>query len=469
MTQLSLPYPNPKQEQFLLARARHVGFGGARGGGKSFAVRMKATLLALRYEGIRILIVRRSFPELTGNHITILKTELKDIARYNDRDKVLRFDNGSTIHFGYCDNDGDLQRMQGMEYDVIFLDEATQLSEFQMKSIAACVRGVNDFPKRVYYTCNPGGQGHSYIKRVFIDRRFEEGEDPDDYLFIQSLLYDNKALMRAQPDYKKQLESLPPALRLAWLEGRWDIFKGQFFEELRLSPDPGLCQKAGISVEQAEKEHRFTHVIKPFDLTLPRYDAWHYLRSYDFGYHKPFSVGYWAIDPDGVLYRIAEYYGCTSVPNEGLRLSPEEQFSRILEFEHSHPFLRGRKFHDSVADPSIWDRSRGESIADTAARHGIYFTPGDNRRIPGWMQVHSRLRFDKNGRASLYVFDTCAAFIRTLPALMFSSGSPEDLDTAAEDHVADEVRYLCMARPVKPVLPTVKKELAFDPLSSLPF
>ena len=131
---------------------------------------MKAKLLALRYAGIRILIVRRTYPELINNHINILRAELLGIAKYNDKDKVLKFANGSTINFTYCDNDKDLDRLQGVEYDIIFLDEATQLSEYQMKTITACLRGVNEYPKRVYYTCNPNGQGMQYIKRIFIDR-----------------------------------------------------------------------------------------------------------------------------------------------------------------------------------------------------------------------------------------------------------------------------------------------------------
>ena len=122
---------------FLADRHRHIAFGGARGGGKSWAVRTKAKLLAFRYAGIRILIVRRSYPELINNHINILRRELKDTAIYNDRDKILKFINGSTINFMYCDNDGDLERLQGVEYDVIFIDEATQLSEYQMKTISA--------------------------------------------------------------------------------------------------------------------------------------------------------------------------------------------------------------------------------------------------------------------------------------------------------------------------------------------
>ena len=200
MQRLRIPAPQEKQRSFLLAKKKHVGFGGARGGGKSWAVRTKAKLLALRYAGIRILIVRRTYPELINNHIGILRTELCGIAKYNDKDKVLKFRNGSSIHFAYCAKDADLDRLQGVEYDVIFLDEATQLSEFQMKAIIACLRGVNAFPKRVYYTCNPGGQGHAYIKRIFIDRKYDEGEDPDDYEFIQSRVTDNAAMLQAQPD-----------------------------------------------------------------------------------------------------------------------------------------------------------------------------------------------------------------------------------------------------------------------------
>ena len=156
--------------------------------------------------------MRRTYPELINNHINILRSELLGIAKYNDKDKVLKFTNGSTINFMYCAKDSDLDRLQGTEYDIIFLDEATQLSEYQMKTITACLRGVNDFPKRVYYTCNPGGQGHQYIKRIFVDKRYEDGEVPDDYTFIQSLVTDNKVLMESQPDYIKQLEALPPKL-----------------------------------------------------------------------------------------------------------------------------------------------------------------------------------------------------------------------------------------------------------------
>ncbi len=463
--QLILGVPNEKQKLFLEATQRHIGFGGARGGGKSWVVRDKAKRLALRYAGIKILIVRRTYPELIHNHIDTLRGELSGIAKYNKTEKTFKFPNGSTIAFGYCNHDRDLDRYQGAEYDIVFLDEATQLQQLWIQKITACVRGVNGFPKRVYYTCNPGGVSHGYFKRLFIDRKFEAGEKPEDYRFIQSLVTDNKVLLESQPEYVRQLEALPPKLRSAWLEGRWDIFEGQFFEELRTVPDSVKCAQAGLTPEEARQQHRWCHVIPPFDLNAGVCRSWPILRSYDFGYNKPFSLGYWTVDSDGVLYRILELYGCTQTPDEGVKWSPEEQFKKIAELEQQHPWLKGRKIVDSVADPAIWDSSRGESIAETAARYGIYFTPGDNARIAGWMQVHYRLQFDENGYARMYVFDNCKAFIRTMPLMMYSQNNPEDLDTTLEDHCPDEVRYLCMSRPIKPVIRQESEVILTDPLN----
>lgn len=465
MSTIDLSQISDKQYAFLSADKKHVGFGGARGGGKSWSVRAKAKILAACYPGIKLLIVRRTFPELVNNHINQLRDELHGLAKYNKTEKVFTFPNGSTIKFGYCNADKDLDQYQGAEYDVIFLDEATQLQEMWIKKISACVRGVNEFPKRIYYTCNPGGASHGYFKRLFIDKRYEAGEDPEDYAFIQALVTDNKALMASQPDYIKQLEALPPKLREAWLYGRWDIFEGQFFEDFRLTPDPQKCAEAGISVEDALTQHRWTHVIEPFDLNVGACRGWNIMRSYDFGYNKPFSLGYWAVDYDGTLYRILEVYGCTQTPDEGVKWSPDEQFRRIRELEQEHPWLKGRKIVDSVADPAIWDCSRGESVAETAARYGIYFSPGDNNRIPGWMQVHYRLQFDQNGYSRMYVFNNCKAFIRTMPLMMYSETKPEDLDTKLEDHCPDEVRYMCMSRPVKPIIPVERKVILSDPLN----
>lgn len=447
---LKIEAPNPKQRLFIKDRHKHIAFGGARGGGKSWAVRAKAKILSMEYPGIRMLIVRRTYPELVNNHINILRKELNGIAKYNDKDKVLKFKNGSTLNFMYCANDGDLDRLQGVEYDVIFLDEATQLSEFQMKSITACVRGVNRFPKRVYYTCNPGGQGHGYIKRLFVDRKFRDGEIPEDYSFIQSLVTDNTALMQSQPEYIKQLEALPFKLREAWLFGKWDIFEGQFFEDFV------------IGDEQAQKERKYTHVIEPFD--IPR--EWNIYRSFDFGYAKPFSCAWWAVDYDGRLYRILELYGCRpDEPDVGVKWSPDEIFKEIARIEDEHKWLKGKKIF-GVADPAIWDASRGDSISDTAEKYRIYFEPGDNKRLPGWMQCHYRLQFDKEGIPMMYVFNNCKGFIRTIPTLMYDENKVEDVNTKQEDHIADEWRYMCMAQPITPVIEQEVKPAVFDPLST---
>ena len=463
---LVLSQPTEKQAMFLSAKVRHVGYGGARGGGKSHIVRDKSKRLCLRYPGIRVLIVRRTMPELRANHINVLKGEIPtSIARYNQQERTFFWSNGSTIKFDYCDNDNDLMHFQGCEYDVIFLDEATNLLQEWIEKIVVCCRGVNNFPKRIYYTFNPGGPSHGYFKRLFIDRNFQGSERPEDYVFIQALVTDNKYLMESQPEYKAFLENLPPKLRAAWLDGAWDIFEGQFFEELRFKPDAQKCIEAGITQEQALQQHRWTHVIEPFDLNAGEKRGWNIMRSYDFGYNKPFSLGYWAVDYDGVLYRILEMYGCTQTPDEGVKWSPDEQFKRISQFEREHPWLKGRKIVDSVADPAIWDQSRGESIAETAARYGIYFSPGDNNRIPGWMQVHYRLQFDENGYSRMYVFNTCKAFIRTMPLMMYSETKPEDLDTKLEDHCPDEVRYMCMSRPVSPIILEEPKQILSDPLN----
>ncbi|MBQ4565780.1 MAG: phage terminase large subunit [Oscillospiraceae bacterium] len=443
MKELMIPQPNGKQLEFLRATAAYVGFGGARGGGKSWVVRYKAVLLCLQYPGIQVMIVRKTYPELSENHILPLcrilncfATKKSDkLAVYKDSKKYILFPNGSRILFRYLDNEKDAERFQGTEVDVLFVDEATQQSRSKIEKLTACVRGANDFPKRCYYTFNPGGEGHDWAKRLFIDRRFEGAEKPEDYVFIQSLLTDNRALMEQDPGYLRRLEALPPKLRRAWLEGDWNVFDGQFFEEFRDDP-------AHYS------DRRFTHVIEPF--AVPSH--WSVCRSFDWGYNKPFSCGWWAVDPDGTVYRILELYGCSGSADEGVRWTPDRVFGEIHRIETEHPLLRGRHI-TGVADPAIWDAQYGESIADVAAKHQVWFRPGDHQRIPGWLQLHYRLQFDENGYPGLYVFRNCRALIRTLPTLRYDPHRPEDLDSSGEDHAADETRYFLMSRPIRPKEP----------------
>lgn len=441
---LNIPDPNEKQKLFLSAKVKHVGYGGARGGGKSWAVRTKAKLLALRYPGIKQLIVRRTYKELTGNHINILRTETLGIAKYNSTDKVLKFANGSTIEFMYCARNSDLDALQGQEYDVIYLDEATQLSEYQMKAITACCRGVNDFPKRIYYTCNPGGQGHAYVKRIFIDKRYLASENPGDYEFIQALVDDNTALMEAQPDYVAQLDALPEKLREAWRFGRWDVFEGQVFAEFVDDPEH-------------YRDRVQTHVIEPFKIP----DSWKIYRGFDWGYAKPFSVGWYAVDHDNVMYRFREMYGCTGEADRGVEWTVQRVANEIRRIEETDAQLKGRQI-TGIADPAIWQEDGGESIAETMQRQRVYFHKADHKRLPGKMQCHYRLAFNGEGIPRFYVFNTCKHFIRTIPALIYSETDVEDVDTKMEDHIYDEWRYVCMARPLAPLEKHTAKEIDVD-------
>lgn len=449
MAQLSIviPEPNEKQKRFLSDHHKYVAFGGARGGGKSWCVRVKSTLLSFQFTGIKVMIMRRSYPELYANHIKPLLAMLPiGSYKYNDSKKELTFPNGSTILFRYCNNDKDLLNYQGTEVDVLFIDEATQFTEEQYKILIACVRGVNNFPKRVYLTCNAGGIGHQWVKRLFITKSYAEGENPDDYSFIQSLVTDNKALLKEQPDYLKQLEALPPKLKEAWLYGNWDIFEGQFFEDF-------------VDRPENYDSKTWTNVIEPFEIP----DGWKIYRSFDWGYNKPFSCGWWAVDYDGVAYRILELYGCTKTPNEGVKWTPPQVFAEIARIEREHRWLKGKKVV-GIADPAIWNAETGKSIADVASEHSVFFQKGDHERIAGWMQVHYRLAFDENGYPMMYVFSNCKAFIRTIPLLQYDDHKPEDLDTSGEDHVADEVRYFLMSRPIKPRIPKKPDEFEKNPL-----
>lgn len=278
----------------------------------------------------------------------------------------------------------------------------------------------------------PGGQGHAYIKRVFIERRYLPNENPEDYMFIQALVDDNTALMEAQPDYVAQLEALPDKLREAWRFGRWDVFEGQVFGEFVDDPEH-YYDRVG------------THVIEPFEIP----EWWKMYRGFDWGYAKPFSVGWYAVDDKGTIYRIRELYGCTGEADRGVEWAVTKVAAEIQRIEETDHQLKGRQIL-GVADPAIWQENGGESIAETMERHRVYFDKGDHARLPGKMQCHYRLMFDDKGKPMFYVFNTCKHFIRTIPALIYSETDVEDVDTKMEDHIYDEWRYVCMARPIKP-------------------
>lgn len=419
---LILGTPNAKQKEFLLSMIRYTAYGGARGGGKSWAVRFKAVLLALNYAGITILILRKTYPELLQNHILPLNAMLKDIARYKETDKTFYFPNGSRIIFGYCDTDKDVKRYQGTEYDVIFMDEATHFSEFVFACLKACIRGTNGLPKRFYLTCNPGGVGHEWVKRLFINRDFRAGEKPEDYTFIKATVYDNTNLMEADPEYVAQLESLPPDLRKAWLDGSWDLFAGQFFPEW--NPD--------------------VHVIEP--IMIPKH--WRKYVALDYG--SDMLACYWiAIDEHGVGYVYRELYegrdNHKGANNAGHIASAAVERIKELTPDDEEIYLY-------LAPPDLWNKSNqtGRSTADTFRDYGISLTKVSNDRINGWMEMKEWLRVvpDENGDpfTRLRVFTTCPNLIRCIPALQYDEKIVNDAAKQPHEitHAPDAMRYFCV-------------------------
>lgn len=445
-----------KQSEFISSDADEVLYGGAAGGGKTYAQIIDSFLKAVKHPGIKQIIFRNSYPELNRSVIlNALSVIPKELYTYSGTEHRMRFYNSSQIEFGYLAADADVSNYQSAEYDIIRFDELTHFTEYQYKYMRSRLRGANKHPKQIKSSTNPGSRGHAWVKEMFITgkepgEKFYDGELSR--IFIPARVSDNFFLIKDDPGYIKRLETLPENEKRALLYGEWDIFEGQFFPEFKNDP-------------AHYKDRLFTHVIAPFN---PPSD-WRIYRSFDFGYARPFSAAWWAADFDGRLYRIAELYGCArdlagrEVPNVGVKKTPEEIFSCIAETEGSHPYLRGRKIL-GVADPSIWDKSRGTSVAQVAEKFGIYFDKGDNTRRAGWMQVHYRLSFDGRGVPMMYVFSDCKGFIRTFPSLVYSKTNPEDLDTEGEDHIADEVRYMCMANPIAPEKAKAEKVKIYNPL-----
>ena len=393
MKTLTLSPPCEKQRAFLGAKERFVAYGGSRGGGKSYAVRMKAALSALHYAGIRILILRRSYPELYENHIKLLRRQMEGVAQYRDTDKSISFPNGSLIKFGYCDTDADADRYQGQEYDMIFMDEATHFTAYQFECLSACLRGTNAFPHRFYLTCNPGGVGHGWVKRLFIDRDYRAGEDPADYRFIRSTVYDNTPLLEKDPSYLRRLAALPSDMRRAWLEGDWDLLAGQFFSEFR----------------------RDTHVIEPHPIP-PHHRIFH---AFDYGLDM-LACLWFSVDSKGDVTVIRELYE----PN----LIASEAAKRILS-------ASGEPVTATFAPPDLWNRQKdtGKSMWEIFEEEGVRLFRADANRVQGWMQVKEYLvpqkRADGSVRPRLLIFSTCENLIRCLPALGHDKLDPGDCAT----------------------------------------
>lgn len=408
--------PNPKQEKFLGSAAKYTAYGGARGGGKSWAVRVKAAAGALNYNGIKILVLRRTYPELESTiimpMIELLNTATIDgrpsgdvLFNYHATMRTIFFANGSTIKFGHLQSANSITEYQGQEYDWIFMDEATHFTEWEFRTLAACLRGVNKVPKRMYLTCNPGGVGHQWVKRLFVTRQYEKAENPEDYVFIPATVEDNTVLLEGSPDYLLQLDLLPDDLRAAHRYGDWDAMAGQYFNEFK----------------------RETHVIKPF--IIPK--EWPRYRCFDYGLDM-FACLWFTVDFDGRVYVYREY------TEKGLIVSDAAAAMRSLT-----PIDEQVRY--TVAPPDMWSTQKdtGRTMAEVYTQNGIGLVKASNSRVQGWLIVKEFLKMHPDGKPGLLVFEDCARLIKDLPALQHDDKNPSDVAKEPHDitHVPDALRY----------------------------
>lgn len=403
-----------KQKQFMDAPESEVLFGGAAGGGKSFGQIVDALLFALKYKGSRQLILRRSFAELDKSLIRYaLAIYPRAIYTFNASSHTGRFKNGSTIDFGYCATENDVYQYQSAEYDVVRFDELTHFTENQYVYLISRVRGANGYPKKIKSSTNPGGIGHGWVKRRFVDPAPPNtsfvGEDGMRRIFIPSLLDDNSFLTSSDPDYRKRLEALPERERRALLHGDWNVFEGQYFPEFSYA----------------------THVVEPFHIP----EDWRRYRTIDYGLDR-LACLWIAIAPSGDAYVYREY--CES--NLPISLAAE----RILECTP-----KGEDIYATLAPPDMWSRSQesGKSKAEIFAGCGISFTKTANDRECGWLAIKELLRSDGK-RPGIFFFPTCTEIIRCLPQLMIDKLRPTDCATEPHDitHAPDALRGFAIFR-----------------------
>ena len=405
------------QTDFLAASETDVLYGGAAGGGKSYA--MLVDPLRFAHRGAhRALILRRSMPEL--RELIDKSRELYPKAfpgcKYKEVEKLWNFPSGAKIEFGFLERDADVYRYQGQAYSWIGFDEIThQATEFSWNYLASRLRTTD--PEIIPYmrcTANPGGVGAHWVKKRYIDpsppNESFKGSDGLSRKFIPARLDDNPYLAN-DGRYEQMLKALPPTQRRQLLEGDWEVAEGAAFTEF----------------------DRNIHIIDPFEIPI----HWDRVKGIDYGYASESACVWGAIDRDDntlIIYR--ELY------RKGLLATDLAQL--ITEMELNDPMgVPG------VLDTACWNRTgqTGPTVGETLVKAGHKLRRADKNRVAGKIQIHEYLKVQQSGRPKLQIFNTCPNLIRELQSIPLDKSNPEDVDTHAPDHAYDALRYLIMSRP----------------------
>jgi hypothetical protein len=446
-----------KQQRALMTEAMEVLYGGAAGSGKSYMMRVMAIILCMEVANIKVFLFRRLYKELYINHVfspdgflVMLKPFIDngDVV-FNKSDGVFNFWNGAQIYLCHAQHENDINSYLGAEIHCLLIDEATQFSEKMIRFIRTRVRlGGLTIPDRwrgllpkIIYGTNPGGISHAYFKRGFVAHGpghvytapVQDGGMSRE--FIPARSGDNIVMLRNDPKYSERIMGLgDDRLAQAYLEGNWDLEEGNAFSDLW---DTNV------------------HVIE--SLEIPR--TWKIDRSHDYGYSAP-AATIWTVESDGTagiinnkkivlprksLIIISETYFADK-DDKGLRLLPFELGQRM----HDHESNNGLRMRTEAgpADVSIFDKDRGmASIHDEYVKKGVRFTKADKRpgsRERGFVLMRQRLKATATRNVEspwMFVHRQCVHTVSQIPELPIDPENPQDVYSAANDHIYDAIRY----------------------------
>ena len=405
------------QTEFLAAPEKDVLYGGAAGGGKSYAMLVDPLRFCHR-SAHRALILRRTMPELREliDKSRELYPQAFPGAKFREVEKIWNFPSGAKIEFGFLERDADVYRYQGQSYSWIGFDEITHLpTEFGWNYLSSRLR-TTDSEIMPYLRCtaNPGGVGAHWVKKRYVDP-FEPGEafkgaDGLTRRFIPARLDDNPYLAE-DGRYEEMLKALPEVQRRQLLEGNWDITEGAAFVEFDTE----------------------AHVIPPFEIPI----GWERVKGIDYGYASESACIWAAVDPsDGTLIVYRELYK--------KNLTGVDLGEMITQMELLDPFSVA-----GVLDTAAWARTgtTGPTVGESLQQAGHKLRRADKNRIQGKIQIHEYLKLKQSGRPQIQIFNTCPNLIRELQSIPLDKNNPEDVDTHAPDHAYDALRYLIMSRP----------------------